>query len=71
LVPETSVISQKDLQAAEYLSAMINETLRLHPPVPSTILRLTPPDGLTVGDVHIPGNITIGLPSYSIGRCKY
>ncbi len=60
--------SFKTLQSAELLNAIINETLRLHPPVPSGTLRLTPPEGIKIGETFIPGDTTVVAPSYSIGR---
>lgn len=58
----------KDLQDAPYLNGIINETLRLHPPVPSGLLRQTPPEGITIGSTYIPGNVVISTPFWSMGR---
>jgi hypothetical protein len=55
---------------AEHLNGAINETLRLHPPVPSGLPRLTPPEGITIGDTFIPGDTTLMLPYWSMGRCS-
>jgi cytochrome P450 len=56
------------LQGADHLNGVINEVLRLHPAVPSGVLRLTPPEGINIGSTFIPGNTTIVAPSYTIGR---
>jgi cytochrome P450 len=61
----------KDLQLAEFLNGIVNETLRLHPPVPSGVLRLTPPEGIMIGKTFIPGNTTVATPNYTIGRRKH
>lgn len=53
-----------------FLNAIINETLRLHPPVPSGTQRLTPPEGLMIDDTWIPGNVNVSVPFYSMFRCK-
>ncbi|KAK3374770.1 cytochrome P450 [Podospora didyma] len=57
-----------------HLNALINETLRLHPPVPTGGYRQSPPSGLTIpisGDgVFIPGNTTIISPRYSLARLE-
>ncbi|KAL4803988.1 cytochrome P450 [Aspergillus unguis] len=62
--------SFKALQNAELLNGIINETLRLHPPVPSGVLRLTPPGGITIGETFIPGDTTVVAPTYTLGRLE-
>jgi hypothetical protein len=59
------------LQEAPYLNGVINETLRLHPPVPSGVLRVTPPEGITINSTYIPGGVTISVPNYSLGRREF
>lgn len=56
------------LQHLDHLNGIINETLRLHPPVPTAIPRLTPPEGIQIADVFVPGNITVWCPPYVVGR---
>jgi len=53
-----------------YIDAIINETLRLKPAVPGGMGRLTPPEGLTVDEVFIPGNIIVIAPQHVIQREK-
>lgn len=60
----------KVLQGLPYLNAVIKETLRLHPAVPTGGYRDTPPHGMTIGDTFIPGNTTIVAPRYVLGRRK-
>lgn len=62
--------SDKDINQAQYLNACIYEALRLHPPVPSGTQRLTPPEGMEVGDQHVPGNTIFWMPGYVMGRGK-
>ena len=61
-----SIPRLRDLQ---HLNGVINETLRLHPPVPGGVRRDTPPEGLHVNERHIPGGVTILTPNYTIQRC--
>jgi cytochrome P450 len=51
-----------------YLDAVIHETLRLQPPAPIGPPRETPPEGLTIDGVFIPGCTTISVPNYTINR---
>jgi len=61
----------RQLEKLTHLNAVINETLRLHPSVPSGGLRDTPPEGITVGSTFIPGNTIVVIPQYSLGRREY
>ena len=56
----------RDLQC---LNGVIEETLRLHPAVPTGGLRQTPPEGAIIAGKFIPGNTIICAPRYSIARC--
>jgi cytochrome P450 len=68
LVKSEKDLDVKDVRDAEHLNGVINETLRLHPAVPSGLYRLTPPEGLMVGDTYIPGEVTVIAPNYTLGR---
>ncbi|KKY27774.1 putative cytochrome p450 [Diplodia seriata] len=57
------------LQDLPHLNALISETLRLHPPVPSALQRLTPATGLTLpSGVFIPPATVVWCPAHVIGR---
>lgn len=66
------------LSSAPFLAALINEVLRLHPPVPSGMARITPTEGLIIeadkdskGDqesVIVPGGVNVSVPTYTLHR---
>ena len=57
-----------DLAELKHLNGVINEALRLFPPVPSALPRVIPPEGLTIDGTFIPGNTTLYCPQYVLGR---
>lgn len=62
-------LSPEHLEGVELLDALVNETLRLYPPIPSGVQRLTPPEGLSIGDRHhIPGNTVVQAPWHTVFR---
>ena len=66
-----NLIDDHHLIGKPYLSAIINEVLRLYPPVPSGLQRLTPPEGATIAGRFVPGDMIISTPTYAIQRGKY
>ncbi|KAL3482698.1 cytochrome P450 [Aspergillus germanicus] len=56
------------LQKAELFNACINETLRLHPPVPSGVPRQSPSQAVQVANMWIPPRTLIKMPWYVMGR---
>ncbi|KAF2501920.1 putative P450 monooxygenase [Lophium mytilinum] len=68
------VNANETLQAAlrdlPHLNGAINEALRLNPPVPSGLQRMTPPEGMDVGGKRVPGLVTVFVPSYVMGRSE-
>ena len=65
---EGESVDSTSLTKLSYLSAAIDEALRLHPPVPSGLQRVTPPEGLMVGEIFVPGKTIVQVPLHTIHR---
>ena len=48
----------------------MKEAMRLHPGVGFPLERYVPKEGLTVGDVHIPGGTVVGMNAWVIHHDK-
>lgn len=51
-----------------YLNAIINETLRFYPAVPSGVYRKSPPGGITINGHFVPGGCIVQTPQHIIQR---
>lgn len=67
---EDGSFDNKDLQNADFLNGVVNETLRLHPPVPSGVSRVTPKEGVSIGERRVPGETIVSVPLWTVGRCE-
>ncbi|KAL3476707.1 cytochrome P450 [Aspergillus californicus] len=65
---QSADFSNERLRRIPYLEAVINETLRLKPAVPSGQPRLTPPEGIQIDEVWIPGDTIVVIPQYVLQR---
>ncbi|KAJ5124816.1 uncharacterized protein N7515_008641 [Penicillium bovifimosum] len=61
-------LNDDTISKIELLDAAIYETLRLHPAVPSGLQRITPPEGMVIGDKYIPGNTIVQMPFHTLFR---
>ncbi|KAL7650319.1 hypothetical protein ACMYSQ_012117 [Aspergillus niger] len=62
-------LSYENVKDLPYLTAVINETLRLKPSVLDGLVRVTPPQGLKVDeDLHLPGDVVMSVPTFAIQR---
>ena len=68
-LPLNKDLNYSTLADLPYLNAVITEAMRVHPPIPGGFPRLTPPGGIDIDEVHIPGGVTVVAPNYSIARC--
>ena len=69
LVKAGETLSNQNLQFLDLLNGTISETMRLYPPA-GILQRKTPPEGLTIGEIYVPGNTTVFCPHYVTGRSK-
>jgi hypothetical protein len=51
--------SYEKVSSVTFLDDIISETLRLKPPAVTFPARETPPQGIRIGDVYIPGNVNV------------
>ncbi|RYC59712.1 hypothetical protein CHU98_g6501 [Xylaria longipes] len=65
---EAGDYGHSDLLNLKHLNGVINEALRLFPPTPTSLPRLTPPEGLDIDGTFIPGNTSVISPQYVMGR---
>ena len=56
--PEESAITFYSVAQLSYLQAVLEEGLRLYPPVPDTLPRYTPPQGCIIDSHLVPGNVS-------------
>jgi cytochrome P450 len=61
-------LNDDTISKIELLDATIYETLRLHPAVPSGLQRITPPEGISIGEKYIPGNTIVQMPFHKLFR---
>jgi len=59
-------IGGQKLTRLPYLQAVVEETLRISPPVPSPLPREVETGGLDIDTLHIPAGIDVGVPHYAI-----
>ncbi|RDW83071.1 hypothetical protein BP5796_04562 [Coleophoma crateriformis] len=50
------------------LESIINEVLRLYPPVLFAAQRVTPSEGITIDSIFIPGDTVVSMPYYQLNR---
>ncbi|KAK4447358.1 Tryprostatin B 6-hydroxylase [Podospora aff. communis PSN243] len=62
--------TQADLANLEFLEAVINETMRLDNPVCNNGNRTTPPEGIMVEGIWIPGGVSVRVPGYGLHRSE-
>ncbi|KAL1638555.1 hypothetical protein SLS58_008768 [Diplodia intermedia] len=61
-------LSYQTLVNKPLLDGIINEALRLYPPVPPGLQRLTPPEGMMIAGRFIPGDTLVSVPCWTVQR---
>ncbi|OBR10577.1 Cytochrome P450 3A17 [Colletotrichum higginsianum IMI 349063] len=56
------------LETCSLLRAVVEETLRMYPAVPSSLPRIVPDEGVTLGSYFIPGKTVVYSPAYTLQR---
>ncbi|KAK4671477.1 LOW QUALITY PROTEIN: hypothetical protein QC764_600020 [Podospora pseudoanserina] len=62
--------TNQDLSKISLLDALINETMRVDNLIASNDPRQTPPEGITVDGVHIPGGVAVRVPAHALHRSE-
>ncbi|RAR04126.1 cytochrome P450 monooxygenase-like protein [Stemphylium lycopersici] len=66
-----SDITFASLSSLKVLNAIIQETFRLYPPVPTALPRLIPKGGATIWGHWLPGGTRVGIPQYAQNRSSH
>ena len=62
---DESEINDEALKQLKYMNACIEEGLRIHPPVPTGLLRTVPKDGDTIDGMWVPGGTSVAVSSWA------
>ncbi len=64
--------TQSDIGSLDLLNAVIDESMRMHNAVCNNGARSTPPEGITVDGVYIPGDVTVfvGIHAMHHSKCR-
>jgi cytochrome P450 len=65
-----SEMTFRSLAPLKVLNAIIQESLRMYPPLPIDLPRMTPKQGATIAGTFIPPNTRVGIPMYPAYRSK-
>lgn len=66
LGPKDQIVLWDQARDLPYLSAVIQESLRMHPAVGLPLERIVPAQGLQVGDAIIPAGTTVGTTAWAL-----
>jgi cytochrome P450 len=69
--PTEDLITMEGIARLPYLHACIEEGLRVFPPVPSALPRITPAGGSTICGIHVPAGTHVSVPQYASYRLHF
>ncbi|KAK7531677.1 cytochrome P450 71A23 [Phyllosticta citribraziliensis] len=64
-------ITMQSTSALKYLTACIDESMRLYPPAPSTLPRFVPPGGDEIDGRWVPAGTAVGVHQFSTGHMTW
>ncbi|KAF2730514.1 cytochrome P450 [Polyplosphaeria fusca] len=67
-ISDQKLWTYETIKSVSYIDDIINETLRLCPPLANSSPRETPAQGIVIDDVYIPGGINVIIPVRQIQR---
>lgn len=65
-----SEMSFQSLAPLKCLNSILQESLRMYPPLPVDLPRMTPKEGTTICGTYIPPNTRVGIPMYPAFRSE-
>lgn len=71
MIDATGEVLNEKIAHLNHLNGVINEALRLFPPLPTAMPRKTPPQGISIDGTYIPGGMTVWCPQYALGRSMF
>jgi cytochrome P450 len=65
---EEKAIGYDSVKSCRYMLAVLDETLRLYPPVPTSMQRIVPGDGDYIEGQWVPGGTVVGVAHWYVVR---
>jgi len=66
----STILPYRELEKLQYLSAVIRESMRLHPSITYQLPRVPPAQGVTIGSYHMPSSVACGISPAAMNRSR-